>query len=124
MGFMKAKFSTTFKSEPKSTLTKTSMRPVNATIQEHKQLSSTKMFPGQSNDKADDSDYPDLTSDSGDDSNFDDEANMSEFSVPVHSLNSEINNCKQTVFLGPDINDFSIKINTNGNVVPKSRYDI
>ena len=59
------------------------MRPVKATIQEHKQLSSTKMFPGQSNDKADDSDYPDLISDSGDDSDCDDEACKLLFLGPI-----------------------------------------
>ena len=99
MGFKKAQFLTTLKSEPKSTLTKTSTPPVKATIQEHKQLSSTKMLTSQSNDKADDSDYPDLTSDSGDDSDSDNEAYMSEFRVPVRSPNSEIS--KQKLFLGP-----------------------
>ena len=67
MEFAEAHFLTPFNSEPKTTLTKTNMRPIKATIQEHKQLSPTKMFHSNCNKKSDDSDYPDLTSDSGDD---------------------------------------------------------
>ena len=59
------------------------------------------MFPGQSNDKGDDSDYPDLTSDSGDDSDSDDEVFTSKFRVPGSELN------KQTNFLWPITNGSS-----------------
>ena len=90
------------KSEPKHTQSETIKRPFKISIQEHKQLSSTKLFQRNSNDKADDSDYPDLTSDSGvdSDSDSDDEAYFSE--LQVSSLTSQLNN--QIDFISSNIN--------------------
>ena len=59
-----------------------------------------KLFQCNSNDKADDSDYPDLTSDSGVDSDSDDAAYFSE--LQVSSLTSQLNN--QIDFISSNIN--------------------